>query len=44
VPPEAGDPVDEVMLRWRAHMADVLEMVGERPAAVPLEQVYFMTA
>jgi L-rhamnose mutarotase len=44
VPPEAGDPVDEVMLRWRAHMADVLEMVGERPAAVPLERVYFMTA
>jgi L-rhamnose mutarotase len=43
-PAEDGEPADPVMLRWRAYMADVLVMDGDRPAGTPLERVYFMTA
>lgn len=39
-PPPAAE--DAVILRWRAHMADVLEMEGERPRALPLERVFLM--
>lgn len=38
--PEAEDAV---ILRWRAYMADVLEMDGARPRALPLERVFLMT-
>jgi L-rhamnose mutarotase len=35
--PAAEDPV---ILRWRAHMADVLEMNGDRPRLRPIERVF----
>jgi len=40
--PEA--PELEVILRWRQHMADVLEMDGERPVRVPIDHVFHLTA
>lgn len=33
-----------VVLRWRAYMADVLEMEGEMPLREPLERVFHLTA
>jgi len=42
--PPAEGPEDPVVLRWRAHMADVLEMEGDRPARIPIEQVFLLTA
>ncbi|MDF0595275.1 L-rhamnose mutarotase [Psychromarinibacter halotolerans] len=40
-PPETEDPV---ILRWRAYMADVLEMDGDQPLRVPVEKVFRLTA
>ncbi|MBS7706915.1 L-rhamnose mutarotase [Chelatococcus asaccharovorans] len=40
--PEPGAPEDPVILRWRAFMADVLEMEGEEPLREPLEHVFHM--
>jgi L-rhamnose mutarotase len=42
-PVDPAAPEDPVTLRWRAHMADVLEMDGDRPARTPLERVFHMT-
>ena len=39
-PPAAA--CDPVILRWRAHMADVLEMDGDQPLRLPLERVFLM--
>lgn len=38
--PDDGATEDPVILRWRAYMADVLEMDGDRPRRVPLESVF----
>lgn len=38
--PHDGAPEEPVILRWRAYMADVLEMDGDRPRRVPLEAVF----
>jgi L-rhamnose mutarotase len=34
---------DPVMLRWRAHMADILVMDGERPESRSLERMFRLT-
>ncbi len=39
-PPLQPDPV---FARWRAHMADVLEMDGEMPRHTPIEKVFRLT-
>jgi len=44
---QAPDPAaadDPIFLKWRAYMADVLEMDGERPVRVPMEHVFHLTA
>jgi len=40
VPPAAEPPV---IGRWRAHMADVLEMEGDVPRRAALERVFLLT-
>jgi L-rhamnose mutarotase len=42
--PDPFAPEDPVILKWRIHMADVLEMDGERPVRVPIEHVFHLTA
>lgn len=42
--PDPAEPEHPAILRWRAHMADVLEMDGERPLREPIECVFRMTA
>jgi L-rhamnose mutarotase len=42
--PDPSAPDDPVILKWRIHMADVLEMDGERPVRVPIDQVFHLTA
>lgn len=39
-PPEGEDPV---IARWRAYMADVLEMDGDQPRRTPIEKVFRLT-
>lgn len=41
--PDPEAPEDPVVLRWRAHMADVLEMDGDRPRRTPLTLAFRMT-
>ena len=43
---DRSEPAEEdpVILRWRAYMADVLEMEGDRPLRTPIEKVYRLTA
>lgn len=43
-PPDPAQPEHPEVLRWRAHMADVLEMDGELPQRDPLEHVFQMTS
>lgn len=43
-PPDPRQPEDPEILRWRAYMADVLEMDGELPRREPIEHVFHMTA
>lgn len=43
-PPDAAAPEDPVLARWRAYMADVLEMDGDRPVRLPIEHVFQLTA
>jgi hypothetical protein len=43
-PADPAAPEDPVILRWRAHMADVLEMDGDRPRRTPVDHVFHMTA
>lgn len=40
-PPTSEDPV---ILRWRAHMADVLEMDGDQPRQQTVERVFRLTS
>lgn len=42
--PDPAAPEDPVTLRWRAYMADVLEMEGDRPRRTPIEHVFHLTA
>jgi L-rhamnose mutarotase len=42
--PPAEGPEDPVVLRWRSYMADVLEMEGDRPARIAIEQVFLLAA
>ena len=42
--PDPAAPESPVILKWRAYMADVLEMDGDRPARVPVERVFHLTA
>jgi L-rhamnose mutarotase len=42
-PPDPQAPEDPVIVRWRAYMADVLEMDGGRPLRTPVELVFHMT-
>jgi len=42
--PDPVAPEHPVFLKWRAYMADVLEMDGERVARVPIEHVFHLTA
>lgn len=42
--PDPAAPEDPVILKWRAYMADVLEMEGDRPLRVPIERVFHLTA
>jgi L-rhamnose mutarotase len=35
---------EPVILRWRAYMADVLEMDGDMPRRLPIERVFLLTA
>lgn len=37
-------PEPEVVLKWRRHMADVLEFEGDKPARDPLRRVFYLTA
>lgn len=37
-----ADRENPVMLRWRRHMADVLEMDRDAPATDPLERVFYV--
>jgi len=41
LPDRHGDPV---MLRWRAYMADILVMAGERPEQRTLERMFCLTS
>lgn len=41
-PPKSGAE-DPAVLRWLAYMADVLEMEADRPASIPVEQVFLLT-
>lgn len=43
-PPDPTRPEDPEILRWRAYMADVLEMDGELPRREPIEHGFHMTA
>ena len=38
-PADPSAPEDPVILRWRAYMADVLEMDGDKPQRTPVENV-----
>lgn len=40
----APDGDDPVIARWRAYMADVLEMEGDMPDRVPVVKVFRLTA
>ncbi|MBS7701024.1 MULTISPECIES: L-rhamnose mutarotase [unclassified Chelatococcus] len=40
--PEPNAPEDPAIIRWRAYMADVLEMDGDQPLKEPLEHVFHM--
>lgn len=42
--PDPAAPVDEVIIRWRRAMADVLEMDGDQPRREPIERVFHLTA
>jgi L-rhamnose mutarotase len=42
--PDPFAPEDPVILKWRAHMADVLEMDGDKALRVPIEHVFHLTA
>lgn len=42
-PRDAAQPEHPEVLRWRAYMADVLEMDGELPQRDPIEHVFQMT-
>ena len=42
--PDPSAPDDPVILRWRAHMADVLEMDSDKALRVPIEHVFHLTA
>lgn len=42
--PDPSSPEDAVIVKWRAFMADVLEMDGQRPVRVPIEHVFHLTA
>lgn len=42
--PDPSAPEDPAILRWRHHMADVLEMEGERPRRVSIDHVFHLTA
>ena len=39
-----ASPRDPVMQRWRAFMADVLEMEGDAPSRVPLRRMFCLDA
>ncbi|HEV7274701.1 MAG TPA: L-rhamnose mutarotase [Devosiaceae bacterium] len=41
---DAAQPEHPEVLRWRAYMADVLEMDGELPQREPIEHVFQMTS
>jgi L-rhamnose mutarotase len=41
--PDPAAAEDPVILKWRAHMADVLEMDGDRPRREPIERVFHLT-
>lgn len=43
-PADPAAPEDPVFLKWRAYMADVLEMEGKRPVRVPIAHVFHLTA
>lgn len=40
----ALEGTDPVIARWRAYMADVLEMDGEMPRRTPVDKVFRLTA
>lgn len=42
--PDPDAPEHREVLRWRAYMADVLEMDGPVPVRQPIERVFTMTA
>jgi len=42
--PDPSAPEDPVILRWRASMADILEMDGDKALRVPIEHVFHLTA
>lgn len=42
--PDPAKPDHPVILRWRAYMADVLEMDGDRPLRDPIQRVFHLTA
>lgn len=42
--PDPATPEHPVVVRWRAYMADVLEMDGQKPAREPLERVFHVSA
>lgn len=41
-PTATGGAEDPTILRWRAYMADVLEMDADQPRREPLEQVFML--
>lgn len=43
-PADPQAPDDPVFLKWRAYMADVLEMDGDKPRRTPIERVFHLTA
>lgn len=43
-PPDPAAPEHPVTLKWRAYMADVLEMDGDKPQREPISRVFHLTA
>ncbi|MET0427413.1 MAG: L-rhamnose mutarotase [Microvirga sp.] len=39
-----ASPRDPVLLRWRAFMADILEMEGDAPSRLPLRRMFRLDA
>lgn len=43
-PPDPATPEHPAVLKWRAYMADVLEMDGDKAAREPIQRVFHLTA